>query len=144
MDREEMMAAMREVLSEELGPSEVDMAEKWEGGEIVIRSGRGTPREKRLPIESFFRKIVMLRDRLRIVEQKINSNRSLSAGEKITLQQYITKAYGTLTTFNFLFRDRDDHFTGERKPMNEILRAGSPGMVGPTTSASPAAEPLAG
>ena len=69
MDREEMKSALREVLREELGPSEVDMAEKWEGGEIVIRSGQGTPREKRLPIESFFRKIVTLRDRLRIVEQ---------------------------------------------------------------------------
>lgn len=115
MDRDELKAALRDVLSEEMGGPDVDMAGKWKGGELLIRSGRGTPREKAISLEAFFRKITMVRDRLRVIEQKVNSHPQLTMGEKVTLQQYVTKAYGTLTTFNFLFQDRDDGFAGERK-----------------------------
>lgn len=119
MDREELRSVLLDVLNEEMGLSAVDMGGKWEGGEIVIRSTRGTPREKVIPLESFFRKLIMVRDRLRVVEQKINSHPRLTTGEKVTLNQYITKINGTLTTFNFLFRDREDQFVGERKHPSE-------------------------
>ena len=112
MDREQLVAALQDALREEMGFTDVDLAGKWEGGDLVIRSTRGAPREKVIPIESFFRKIVMVRDRLRVIEQKINAHRRLAESEKVVLQQYITKAYGTLTTFNFLFRHPEDRFVG--------------------------------
>lgn len=74
------------------------------------RSGTGA---KEFPIETFFHKIVMVRDRLRVMEQKINSSKNLSDEEKVDLQQYITKIYGSLTSFNILFADKEDFFVGE-------------------------------
>lgn len=92
---------------------DVELAGRFEGGELVIRPNQADLQEKVLPIESFFHKIVMLRDRLRVLEQKINSNSKLSDGDKVELQQYITRIYGSLTTFNILFQYRDDHFRGQ-------------------------------
>jgi uncharacterized radical SAM superfamily protein len=69
---------------------------------------------KEVPIDNFFNKIIMLRDRLRVLEQRINAHEVLSDEEKINLQQYITRIYGSLTTFNVLFRNDEDHFVGER------------------------------
>ena len=90
----------------------VELGHRWEGGELVLEPGEsGKP--KRLPIESFFHKIVMVRDRLRVMEQRINSS-NLTDEEKVNLQQYITRIYGSLTSFNVLFKYKEDHFKGSK------------------------------
>jgi len=107
-------AELRRVLREELGIGGVEIGEKWAGGELVLRPGKPGLKEKSIPIEAFFAKIVMTRDRLRVLEQKINSNPKLLPADKIDLQGYITKIYGSLTTFNVMFAERDDWFVGEK------------------------------
>ncbi len=89
----------------------VQLGGKWDGGTLILRPGEDGLKDKELPIDSFFHKIVMVRDRLRVMEQRINSSK-LSDEEKVNLQQYITKCYGSLTSFNVLFNDRKDHFRG--------------------------------
>lgn len=90
----------------------IDMGEKWEGGTLILQPGKAGLKPKEIPIEAFFHKIVMLRDRLRVLEQNINSHPKLSDQEKVDLQQYITRIYGSLTTFNILFDDKADYFVG--------------------------------
>ena len=87
------------------------IAEKWENGNLIMQPQDKTLQSKEIPIEGFFHKIVMTRDRLRVMEQKINASK-LTDAEKIELQQYITRIYGSLTTFNVLFRFKDDYFKG--------------------------------
>ncbi len=89
------------------------IAEKWKGGKLILEPGTNT-QSKEIPINTFFHKIVMVRDRIRVMEQKINSSKNLDDQEKIDLQQYITRVYGSLTTFNVLFQNKVDHFVGER------------------------------
>jgi hypothetical protein len=91
---------------------DAELALRWEGGELLLKPGTPGTQEKALPLETFFHKIVMVRDRLRVLEQKINSHPKLSDTEKIEMQQYITRIYGSLTSFNLLFRHRDDQFKG--------------------------------
>lgn len=91
----------------------VAMADKWRGGKLILESGDATT-NKEMPIDTFFHKIVMVRDRIRVMEQKINSSKNLDDQEKIDLQQYITRVYGSLTSFNVLFKTKNDHFVGER------------------------------
>jgi hypothetical protein len=114
MDEATFRAVLREILSEELGLSDAPIAERWKGGELVIKSSREGVQEKRVPLDTFFHKIVMVRDKLRVLEQKINGNERLSAEDKVSLQQYITGVYGSLTTFNVLFKDEDDRFVGAK------------------------------
>lgn len=89
----------------------VEMGERWTGGEMILKPGKEGLQEKRIPIETFFHKIVMMRDRLRVLEQNINSNAKLSDEEKVHIQQYITRAYGSMTTFNVLFKNKEDQFS---------------------------------
>jgi len=95
-------------------PAHVELGKKWEGGKVVIYPGNDSLQPKEIPIDAFFHKVVMVRDRLRVLEQNINSNNTLTDEEKVHLQQYITKAYGSLTTFNILFDDKADFFVGSR------------------------------
>lgn len=92
----------------------VPLGERWDGGTLVLQPSDPAMKPKELPIDVFFHKIVMLRDRVRVLEQQINSHKKLSDEEKVNLQQYITRVYGSLTTFNVLFRDREDWFVGEK------------------------------
>jgi len=92
----------------------VDLGKKWEGGVMLLQPGNKDLKPKEIPIETFFHKIVMLRDRLRVLEQNINSNNILSDEDKVNLQQYITRCYGSLTTFNILFDDKEDFFVGSK------------------------------
>ncbi len=92
----------------------VKIGEKWKGGSLELTPGQSGMAIKEIPIDTFFHKIVMVRDRLRVMEQKINAHKELDSNLKIDLQQYITRIYGSLTTFNVLFADKDDHFVGER------------------------------
>jgi hypothetical protein len=90
------------------------LAEKWKGGTLVLKPGDPSLTDKEIPIDTFFHKIVMVRDRIRVMEQKINGSDRLDDQEKVELQQYITRIYGSLTTFNVLFHNKSDHFVGER------------------------------
>ncbi|HEY6161453.1 MAG TPA: hypothetical protein VI112_09530 [Bacteroidia bacterium] len=92
----------------------VEMGDRWDGGTIVLKPANPNQKAKEIPIETFFHKIVMVRDRLRVLEQNINSNSKLSDEDKVNLQQYITRIYGSLTTFNVLFKNDEDHFVGEK------------------------------
>lgn len=92
----------------------VPLGEKWQGGKLVMHPANQSLQPKEIPIETFFHKIVMLRDRLRVLEQNINSSDSLTDEEKVNIQQYITRAYGSLTTFNVLFAEKDHYFVGAK------------------------------
>ncbi len=91
----------------------IPMGEKWNGGKMILQPGISSLQSKEVPIEAFFHKIVMVRDRLRVMEQRVNASK-LTDEEKVDIQQYITRIYGSLTTFNILFADKEDYFVGEK------------------------------
>ena len=92
----------------------VPLGDKWLGGTMLLQTADKTLKPKEIPIDDFFHKIVMLRDRLRVLEQNINSNKKLRDEEKINIQQYITRCYGSLTTFNVLFKNKEHWFVGDK------------------------------
>ena len=92
----------------------VPLGDRWQHGMMLLQPADKSLKPKEIPIEDFFHKIVMLRDRLRVLEQNINSNKKLSSEDKVNLQQYITRCYGSLTTFNLLFRNKEQWFVGDK------------------------------
>lgn len=92
----------------------VPLADRWKGGLLLLQPADKTQKPKEVPIDIFFHKIIMLRDRLRVLEQNINAHKTLSNEDKVNLQQYITRIYGSLTTFNVLFRNKEQWFVGEK------------------------------
>ena len=92
----------------------VELGKRWIGGTMVLQPANQDLKPKEMPIETFFHKIVMMRDRLRVLEQNINSSDSLTDEEKVNLQQYITRIYGSMTSFNILFENKEDYFVGAK------------------------------
>jgi hypothetical protein len=107
----DLESLLRRVIREEAGITAVTPADKWRGGELVLRPGSPDLQEKRWPIETFFHKVVMLRNRLRTLEQQVNAS-DLPDDVKVKLQGYVSGCYGSLTSFNVLFADADDQFKG--------------------------------
>ncbi len=111
----EIETVMNYVLDKYAGLTEViPLGEKWQGGTMLLQPENKELQPKEIPIETFFHKIVMLRDRLRVLEQNINSHKVLSDAEKVDFQQYITRVYGSLTTFNILFSEKEHYFVGAK------------------------------
>ena len=94
--------------------SVTELADKWDKGMMTLHPSEAGLKPKEIPIEGFFHKIVMVRDRLRVLEQKVNAHPKLSDADKIEMQQYITRIYGSLTTFNVFFKYKEDNFVGEK------------------------------
>ena len=110
----EVEDSLRDLLKKWSDASEiVPIADKWRGGTMVLEPKDSNLSNKEIPVKTFFHKIVMLRDRLRVMEQKINSSKNLDDQEKVDLQQYITRCYGSLTTFNVLFKNNSQQFKGD-------------------------------
>lgn len=114
MDSEALKALIRDVLIEDGLLGATELGQRWEGGTLILKPGTEGQQSKEVSIEAFFHKIVMVRDRLRVLEQKINTHPKLSEQEKVDMQQFITRCYGSLTTFNVLFRDKGDYFVGAK------------------------------
>jgi hypothetical protein len=111
LNSEDLELLLRRIIREETGLTPVRMGDRWIGGQIVARPGKTSAQEKVWPLDVFFNKIVMVRNRLRTLEQQVNAS-DLPPNEKLKLQGYITACYGSLTSFNVLFADADDHFKG--------------------------------
>ena len=92
----------------------VPLGDRWIGGTMLLQPADKTLKPKEIPVADFFHKVVMLRDRLRVLEQNINSNKKISDEDKVNIQQYITRCYGSLTTFNVLFKNKEHWFVGEK------------------------------
>lgn len=112
-DIRKVVQAVRAVLNADQSVSG-EIGDRWLGGQMILRPGKAGGQEKTVPIESFFRKIVGVRERLRVLEQKINGHPKLGDDERLVLQDYITRCYGSLTTFNVLFADPADRFIGTK------------------------------
>jgi len=111
----EVERSLLKILRQWSGVSElVPLGDKWLGGSMLLQTADKNLKPKEILIEDFFHKIVMLRDRLRVLEQNINSHKILNNEEKVNLQQYITRCYGSLTTFNVLFKEKEHWFVGDK------------------------------
>jgi hypothetical protein len=111
MDTEHLRKLLIEVIEEEFAPRPIDLAPRWNGGTMILKPNNDT-QSKEIPLETLFRKLTGIREALRVLEQKLNNHDKLDDAEKQTLQSYLTKCYGSLTTFNILFKDDKDKFRG--------------------------------
>lgn len=107
-------AVLREVIEEEMGMGRRDIARKWNGGTLVFKPQDPAQQSKEVPIDLFFKKITSVREKLRVLEQKVNNHPALSIEDRAEFQQLITRAYGSLTTFNILFASDEDKFVGQK------------------------------
>jgi hypothetical protein len=117
MPLEQFVEKVTRVLLDELGlekPGDVveQLGSRWHGGRLMLHPADQGLQAKEVPLDAFFHKVVMLRNNLRVLEQKINSHEKLSDADKVEFQQYITRSYGSLTTFNVLFKNKQDQFKG--------------------------------
>ncbi|MCQ2285405.1 MAG: hypothetical protein MJZ76_00835 [Bacteroidales bacterium] len=111
----EIEKMLKHVLNQYNGiENRVELGKKWIGGTMILQPANPDLKPKEIPVETFFHKIVMMRDRLRVLEQNINSSNSLSDEEKVNIQQYITRIYGSMTSFNILFENKEDYFVGSK------------------------------
>lgn len=110
---EQLKFAISEVLNDfgAVQPED-ELAKRWSGGELVLVPGNKETQEKRIPLDAFFKKVIGVREKLRVLEQKLNNHPKLSSEDKVELQGYVTRCYGSLTTFNVLFSDRGEPFKG--------------------------------
>ncbi len=128
MDLEAFKSFMIALIDEEFAPRAVPLSKRWAGGTIVLKPDNDT-QPKEIPLEIFFKKILGIRESLRVLEQKINNHAALGPEDRTTLQAYVTKCYGSLTTFNVLFKDDKDKFVGsgsgteEEKPKMTVGEA---------------------
>lgn len=111
-EREELRRLLKQVIEEHMGGVHFRMAAKWHGGRMILQPERDTLQSKEIELEKFFHKLVMIRESLRVLEQKINNHPKLDDEDRLQLQHYLTRVQGSLTTFNTLFRDEEDRFTG--------------------------------
>jgi len=118
MNQDELRHFIIDVIDEEFGPRPTPIAKRWEGGKLLMQPG-GDTQSKEIPLEVFFKKIIGLRESMRVLEQKINSHTVLTQEDRVTLQSYITKCYGSMTSFNILFRDDKDRFIGSTASTRE-------------------------
>ena len=117
----DMERSLLKILRMWSSPEEVvPLGDRWTGGTMLLQPKDSNLKPKELPIEVFFHKIVMLRDRLRVMEQQINAHKKLTDEEKVNLQQYITRIYGSLTSFNMLFKNKEHWFVGEKGAGSDV------------------------
>lgn len=109
---DDVKEALREVFEEEMGAGHSAIAPRWTGGKLILQPFDTSLQSKEVPLASFFKKLTSVREKLRVLEQKLNNHPALTNEDKLEFQQLITRAYGSLTTFNILFRDEDDRFRG--------------------------------
>ncbi|MCB2155649.1 hypothetical protein KQI84_12250 [bacterium] len=114
LDPKELRQIFVDALEEWFGPAHQKLGGRWHGGKMILQPENESLKAKELDVEVFFHKIVMMRESLRVLEQKINNHPKLDDEDRLVLQQYITRCYGTMTTFNVLFRDEEDRFAGQR------------------------------
>jgi len=110
MEIEEIRSLAKMITDQLDAYNSADPAHKWEGGNMIFKPGDQLTKEHIISIDTFMQKIIRVRESLRVLEQQLNNSKSLSAGEKLKFQGYITKCYGSLTSFNFLFKNEEDKF----------------------------------
>ena len=113
MSPDELREVLLEAMQSAMSVEEVELGGRWEDGSLILEPANPDQQATVLPIETFWNKIIMVRDRLRVLEQKINSHDTLSNADKVDMQQYISRCYGSLTTFNVLFKNREDRFSSK-------------------------------
>ena len=111
MDKQTIREVLLNVIESFIGVEDVEISSKWLGGTIEVKPGDSSLQSTEIPIDTLFKKVVSVRNQLRVLESKINGHDSLGSNEKIDLQQYISRCYGSLTTFNILFKNKEDKFS---------------------------------